>query len=393
MAWVQKRGKKYCLRYYYEDDCGHRQEKRVSGFLTKEEAWAAAKDLEAKSSAGIDVNGDAITCGELMERWFSDGFSGWAATTRAKYSNGIDQLAGTFVADLTVRKLTTQRFAHLLDELTGRVALRTALDYTEPLRLSLSWAVNARMIPINPLANYHLPTVPKRTQRILSDDDVSALVAAASSPARRTCEYRIPLLLALYGGLRREECAGLTWDMVDFQRKRLTIREVITMTPDGKEHKKDPKTALSSRTISMPAFVMVELEKEYNTFLARPNAHTMQHNPGRRVCVTSTGDPYSLKSYSHPVGRLIDEINEEREAKNLPRMPKASFHDLRHTHAAMLIRRGVQPKIISERLGHASIKITMDLYGYLMPGLQDIVADIFDAEHPAPAVEASSAAG
>ena len=48
----------------------------------------------------------------------------------------------------------------------------------------------------------------------------------------------------------------------------------------------------------------------------------------------------------------------------------------------MLIRRNVQPKVISERLGHASIKITMDLYGYLMPGLQDMVSDIFNKEKP-----------
>ena len=132
----------------------------------------------------------------------------------------------------------------------------------------------------------------------------------------------------------------------------------------------------------MPAFVMAELRTEYNKFLRRTNVHTLQHNPRHRVCVSSTGDPYSLKSYSHPVLRLIREINAQREKQNLPRIPEASFHDLRHTHAAMLIRRGVQPKIISERLGHASIKITMDLYGYLMPGLQDVVADIFDQEHP-----------
>lgn len=391
MAWVQKRGKKYCLRYYYEDDYGQRQEKRVSGFLTKEDAWAAARELEAKSSAGIDVNGDTMTCAELMERWFAEGVNGWAATTRAKYSNGIDQLSGTFVADLSVRKMTTARFALLLDQLRQRVAIRTALDYTEPLRLSLSWALDSRLIPVNPLANVKLPTVPKRQQRILSDADVDDLVAAADSPARRCRDYRIPLLLALYGGLRREECAGLVWEMVDFDHNRLTIREVVTMTPDGKEHKKDPKTDLSSRTISMPAFVMAELNKEYIKFLGRSNSHTMQHNPGHRVCVRSTGDPYSLKSYSHPVLRLIREINADREKKNRPRMPEASFHDLRHTHAAMLIRRGVQPKIISERLGHASIKITMDLYGYLMPGLQDIVADIFDEEHPVPDASAASA--
>ena len=63
-------------------------------------------------------------------------------------------------------------------------------------------------------------------------------------------------------------------------------------------------------------------------------------------------------------------------------MPIPSFHDLRHTHAAMLIRRNVQPKIISERLGHSSIKITMDLYGYLMPGLQDSVAELLNSEDP-----------
>ena len=383
MAFVSKRGKTYCLRYRYDDELGRIREKRVSGFRTKEDAWAAARDLEAKSSAGIDVHGDAITCEELLERWFASHCMDLAATTRAKYSNGIDQLTETFIKDLTVRKLTTQRFGLLLDEFRKRVALRTALDYTEPLRLALSWAIDEKLIPINPLANVHLPKLPKRLQKILTDADVDELIAVASGPARRTREFRIPLLLALYGGLRREECAGLSWDMIDFDHRRITIREAVTMTPDGKEHRKDPKTTLSSRTISMPAFVMAELNKEYLIFLGRPNAHTLANNPTHRVCVSSTGEPYSLKSYSHPVLRLIREINDQRQKENRPRMPEASFHDLRHTHAAMLIRRGVQPKVISERLGHASIKITMDLYGYLMPGLQDSVAEIFDQEHPA----------
>ena len=247
------------------------------------------------------------------------------------------------------------------------------------------------MIPANPLDGVTLPKSQKRDQRILTDEDVEELLAAAVSPLRRCKEYRIPLMLVLYGGLRREECAGLTWENVDFKHRRITIREVVTMTPDGKEHVKDPKTALSARTISLPSFVMAELEKEYRVFLARPNSHTLQHNPRHRVCVTSTGEPYSLKSYCHPIRRLIREINTQREIDQRPRMPEASFHDLRHTHAAMLIRRGVQPKVISERLGHASIKITMDLYGYLMPGLQDAVADLFDQEHPLPEPSASAA--
>lgn len=388
---VKKGSNKYCVMYWYETETGERKQKKVSGFNSKEEAWAAAKELEAKSSAGIEVNGGALTCGEIMERWFAERCGDLAATTRAKYSGGIDKLAATFVDSLPVKKMNNQKFNALLDILREKVSIRTAVDNTEPLRLSLNWAACEKLIPINPLANVRLPKIPKRNQKILSDADVEALVAAAGSPARRRHNFKIPLLLVLYGGLRREECAGLSWDMVDFQHNRITVREVVTMTPDGKEHIKDPKTGLSARTISLPAFVMAALNDAYAVFLSRSNSHTLQHNPRHRVCVTSTGDPYSLKSYAHATLRLIREVNKEREAANLPRMPEASFHDLRHTHAAMLIRRGIQPKIISERLGHASIKITMDLYGYLMPGLQDAVADIFDAERPVPEVAASAA--
>lgn len=129
----------------------------------------------------------------------------------------------------------------------------------------------------------------------------------------------------------------------------------------------------------------------YDKFLGRTDAYILRHNPNHRVCVTSTGEPYSCKSYSHPIKRLVDEINAERQKQHAPRIPKPSFHDLRHTHAAMLIRRNIQPKVISERLGHASIKITMDLYGYLMPGLQDIVAEVFDKEAEQNTLKASSA--
>lgn len=393
MASVYQRGSKYCVMYWYESETGERKQKRVSGFKTKEDAWAAARDLERKSSAGIDVNGDAMTCAELMERWFADRCAGLAATTRAKYSSSIDKLSDTFIADLQIRRLDSRKFNLLLDTLQENVSVRTAVSYTEPLRLSLAWGVAERLIPLNPLSNLRLPKIPKRAQRILTDDDVQALLAASVAPERRCRDFRIPLLLALYGGLRREECAGLRWEKVDFDHDRITVSEAVTMTPDGKQHQKDPKTDLSARTLSMPAFVMAELKKEYDKFLARSNAHTLQHNPAHRVCVTSVGDPYSCKSYAHAILRLVREINGLREKENKPRMPEVSFHDLRHTHAAMLIRRNVQPKIISERLGHASIKITMDLYGYLMPGLQDSVAEIFNKEMEEPAPSAAIVAG
>lgn len=377
MASVTKRGNKYCVRYRYRDDYGVTREKRVSGFLTKEDAWAAARDLEQKSSAGIDVHGDLMTCAELMERWYSARSPALAATTRAKYSAAIDKLSDLFIGNLQIRRLTPASFRLLLSTLQEKVSLRTAISNTEPLRLALSWAIREKLIPYNPLAGVTLPRVEKRAQCILSSQDVEELLAAATSPARRCRDFYIPLLLALYGGLRREECAGLRWPSVDFEHNAIIVREAVTMTPDGKHHKKTPKTDLSARAVAMPAWVMDQLRVEYEKYLSSSGSS----NPDQRVCVTSTGAPYSCSSYAHALSRLIREINRARAEQKRPPMPAASFHDLRHTHAAMCIRMNIQPKIISERLGHSSIRLTMDLYGYLMPGLQQSVADAFDREH------------
>ena len=69
---VKKGSSKYCVVYWYETETGQKKQKKVSGFNSKEDAWAAAKELERKSSAGIEVNGDAMSVAELLELWFAD---------------------------------------------------------------------------------------------------------------------------------------------------------------------------------------------------------------------------------------------------------------------------------------------------------------------------------
>ena len=367
MASVSKRGSLWCVRYRYTDDLGAVKEKRVSGFLTKEDAMAAAKSLEQKSNAGIDVNGDRQTCGHIMERWFADHCATLSATTRAKYSDGIDRLSRLDIYALPVRRVTPATLTALIAALMrgegGKrpIAARTAVALTESLRLSLSWAAARQMIPVNPLAGAQLPRVERRQQMILSEEDISDLVRfSENSP------FRIPLLLALYGGLRREEAAALRWQDIDFKRRTLTIRQALTRTSFGAEVLKAPKTSTSSRTVTLPRFFMDELR--------------LSAKPCERVCCSSDGQPYRLDSYPQAVRRLIDRVNASRQGAKRPPMPPATYHDLRHTHAAMLIRMGVQPKVIQERLGHSSIKMTMDLYGYLMPGLQESVADALDLD-------------
>lgn len=366
MASVARYGKGYCVRYRVTDTQGVTTQKRVSGFLTKEDAWAQARDLERKSNAGIDVHGDTLACGQLMERWFAEHcIPNVATTTLARYSSNIDRLKQLPIYSLQIKRLTPQTQTDLITDIcngegTGRdVSMVTAQTIIDPLRLSLSWAAMHGIIPINPLAYAKLPKVPKRQQAILNEHDVDDLRAFTVEHP-----FRIPLLLALYGGLRREEAAALRWPNVDFKRRTITISEALTCTVSGRLVQKDPKNDSSRRTISMPRFIMDELQ----------NAPKQSEY----VCISSDGKPYRPESFPKATRRIIQAINEKRIGTSTPPMPEASYHDLRHTHAAMLIKIGVQPKIIQERLGHSSIKITMDIYGYLMAGLQESVADALD---------------
>lgn len=366
MATIEKRGRQWCVRYWVADALGNWiGQKRVSGFKTKEDAMAAAKRLEQASNAGVDVHGNIKTCGELMEKWFQDRAGHLAETTLSKYSAAMDVLQTHAVYNTRIRQLNATSLQTIVKELmeSKGIIQNTAYRYTEPLRLALSWGLKQGIIPVNPLAGAAPIRLQPKEQKILGDADVKALVQTCRE---RNPYFLPPLLLVVYGGMRREECAALTWENVDFETRLIRITAAETRTQTGKRIKKAPKTWTSKRTVSFPSFVMDELK----AFKER------QPEGFPYVCMSRRGVPYDLASYSHAVLDLVDHINKSRPKYN--QMPRVGFHDLRHTHAAMLIHLGIQPKVISERLGHASIKITMDLYGYLMPGMQEAVADALE---------------
>ena len=366
MAWVEKRGKTWSVRYRSIDAAGNETKERVSGFKTKEDAWEAAKQLERSSDSGIDVNGDRRTIGYWVERWFADHVLIAAErTTAARYNQGISVLTNLPIWNEPVRNLTPLRYTQLLRFLLERepgkcIAAATATNYADPIRLALSWAVRQGFIPRNPIIGYSALSIPRRQHRILSDQDIEDLTRIAEGRS-----IRLALLLGLYGGLRPEEIAGLSWDQVDMTHRSVRITEVRTRMNTGEEITKRPKTEGSSRTITLPDVVLQALKDA-------PRPH-------RLVCVTPEGTPYTLDAMRRAVTRLSQYINAERaKTKRTAPMPLITLRDLRHSHAALLIRLGVHPKVIAERLGHTSIKVTMDTYGYLMSGMQYTAVDAID---------------
>jgi integrase len=197
-----------------------------------------------------------------------------------------------------------------------------------------------------------LPALEAREMHFLEPPEVNQLVEAIDAP------YRAMVLTAAYTGLRFGELSALRPDRVDFLRKTIRVEESLAEIR-GEFIFKRPKSAASRRTVSIPGFLVEEIAQHIAAYPDRsdllftaPGGGPIRRNNFRR------------RTWLPAVEASLDE--------------PCTFHDLRHTHAAFLIAQGEHPKVIQSRLGHASIKITLDTYGHLFDGLDEAAADRLD---------------
>jgi len=167
--------------------------------------------------------------------------------------------------------------------------------------------------------------------------------------------------------MRRGEILGLRWKDVDFDKGILYVRQ--TLSKDGKKFLSGAKTDSSVRSIKLSNETIAVLKKHK----ARVAKEKLKCGPDYvdydLVICTSKGTPVNPENLKRTFERLIKAAG----------VPKIRFHDLRHTHATMLLAQGVHAKVISERLGHSNIKTTLDIYSHVLPNMQEEAANQIDA--------------
>ena len=166
----------------------------------------------------------------------------------------------------------------------------------------------------------------------------------------------IPILLALTCGLRRGEIAALRWANVDLDKATLNVVESLEPIRGGIRLKR-PKSG-RGRVIDLSDIVVTELGKH------RQRQESELEKVGARVTRESFVWAREDGERINPV-RMTDWWI----SWSAKRKPRVRFHDLRHAHATHLLASGVHPKIAQERLGHATISTTLDLYSHVLPGM------------------------
>jgi integrase len=172
--------------------------------------------------------------------------------------------------------------------------------------------------------------------------------------------------------MRRGELLALRWGDVDWFSRRIWVRRNVTAHGQFQE----PKTRGSVRAIAMPATLATVLREHQ---LASPFS-----NEEDLIFASEKGTPLDGHNF---VRRVF------APALRRARLPKIRFHDLRHTFASLLIAQGEHPKLISEQLGHASVQITLDRYGHLLPASYDSAGERLDAALFGAGLQASASTG
>ena len=201
----------------------------------------------------------------------------------------------------------------------------------------------------------------KYQANVYTATQVNNLLAVAANT-----DFYLAIAIAASTGVRRGELAALKWEHVDLTNKVIHIRE--NMVKAGTEIlEKSPKSDAGRRDISIGSDVAALLSNakmQYFIDKAEPGFQDLGY-----VIHKKNGDPYRPDAITKKWERFLEKHS----------LPHIRLHDLRHTHATLLIQSGVSPKVVQERLGHADINITLNTYTHVMPEMAQEAADKIDS--------------
>lgn len=222
------------------------------------------------------------------------------------------------------------------------------------LGTALRHAVRLKLIPTNPVNDIPKPRPAKKEMRVWTAEQVKAFLAAASS-SRLYALY----VLAVTTGMRCGELFGLQWGDIDFATGHLSVQRTLEEIR-GRFQLKEPKTAGSRRRIDLPRVAVDAL-----------------------IVHKQFGNTSAVQVFCDRQGGFLRRSNVQRRSfRKLTRaagLPPIRFHDLRHTAATLLLATGENPKVVSERLGHAGVEITLDTYAHVLPTMQAAAVRRIDA--------------
>lgn len=332
---------------------------------TEAELIAEMNRLRGELARGELAPTERMTVAAYLEQWLDGVLPSVGYNSRASYRQRVARLlVNSRIGRVRLSALTAMDVQRALAALSPRYAPETVRQSRSILCHALSDAVRWGVIPRNVAELTASPKVPKTEPAALSEEQVQLLIEGT-----RTDYYHPLWCLIVTTGLRLGEATGLKWRDVDLKRGRLSVGRKLYREKGRGMQLAETKTSGSRREVRLAPWVS-ELLRCHRAGQAELKLHCgAGWNRGDLVFVNSNGngiDPSNLhKVWDRTLARLG--------------LPELDIHDLRHTVASVLLRRGVHPKKVQALLGHSSIRTTMDRYSHLIPADADQAAEEMEA--------------
>jgi len=351
---IRKRSRKswtLVLDYPRDPVTGKRRQKWVTVNGSKREAEKELARLITEVT-GLRSETKKITAPEFLDLWLEATRERVKPSTLYTYEKHVRQWKKA-IGPLFLQKLTAGDIQAAMNRLTVRPVTKRALFIT--LRAALRKALKWGFIGCNPADMVDPPLARQEEMRVWTEEEIARFLRVA-----RGGKYYCLFYLALSTGARLGELLGLQWRDIDFERRSLQITRTYTNLP-GKVCTQPPKTAAARRRVPLDEATLQILRQNRKQQIEERLRKGERWRDDLPVFYSGrTGKPPNPSTLQHAIHKYA----------RVAEVPDIRFHGLRHTHATLLLRQGVHPKIVSERLGHSSVNITLNRYSHVLPDSQ-----------------------
>lgn len=350
---ISRYGKKFRVTLELGTDSNGKRLRKYLTASTESEAKKLLNEFEYNQQRNLLVQSTDMTFSEFLNHWMDNYVKyNCEETTAYGYCNIINNHIIPCLGNIELQKLQPfhiQQYYRKLMEEKG-FSPNTVHKHHANIRKALDYALKQQFVYRNVADAVSLPRKIRFEGQAYSKEQLNVLLEKV-----KDTKLELPIYLAGYLGLRREEIVGLKWKYLDFERRILYVHEVRT-SAGNKVIIKSPKTDKSKRSLFIPDGLLDLLLKckmrqdEFMQLLGDEYENTGY------VCAHENGRPYRVNSVTEWFADFLTKHG----------LPKIRLHDLRHTFASILYDEGIDLKAISEALGHSDIGTTSRIYTHIM---------------------------
>jgi len=351
---------------------GKYKQQWVSVRGTKKDAERRLSELLHQIDNGTFITPGKTTLAEYLERWLKDYVwpnlsrrtaEGYESIVRCHLVPALGSIPLTHLKPEHLQRYYSEKLSGGRYDGKGDLSRTTVSHHHTCLHRALKMALQWGLIRHNPADAITAPRPQRSEIHTMNEDDLSTFLEAAEKTP-----YHVLFYTALFTGMRRSELLALRWCDLDLLLCQVYVTRSLHHLRTGEIVFRAPKTAKGRRMVSLSPSAAKLLQEHKDKQAAQRTMLEVPVKDDDLVFSDFEGKPLLPDTVSHAWVKLVKRAG----------LDGIRFHDARHSHASLMLKQGVHPKVVQERLGHATISTTLDLYSHVTPGLQEAAAAGFD---------------